>query len=47
MIEGQIPIKEYKTGNTKHKWDIDKLKKSHKKLKKVKSTKAMQIELFM
>jgi aldehyde:ferredoxin oxidoreductase len=30
MVEGQIPIAEYETGNTHHTWDIRKLKKSHK-----------------
>jgi aldehyde:ferredoxin oxidoreductase len=30
MVEGQIPIEEYKTGNTEHKWDIKKLKSKHK-----------------
>ena len=30
MIEGQIPAEDYKTGNTKHKWDIKKLKSKHK-----------------
>lgn len=32
MIEGQIPIEEYKTGNTKHKWDFKKLKAAHVKI---------------
>ena len=32
IVEGQIPIEEYKTGNTKHKWDINKLKSHHKTL---------------
>ena len=30
MVEGQIPTEEYKTGNTKHSWDINKLKSKHK-----------------
>jgi len=30
MVEGQIPIKEYETGNTKHYWDLDKIKSTHK-----------------
>ncbi len=34
MVEGQIPIEEYKTGNTKHKWDNKKMKSSHKILTK-------------
>ena len=34
MIEGQIQIKEYKTGNTKHKWNLAKLRSSHKIIKK-------------
>ena len=32
MAEGQIPIEEYETGNTKHKWNIKKIKSSHKVL---------------
>jgi aldehyde:ferredoxin oxidoreductase len=34
MVEGQIPIEEYETGNTKHKWDIDRLKRAHRVLSK-------------
>jgi len=30
MAEGQIPIEEYETGNTKHKWNFKKIKSSHK-----------------
>ena len=30
MVEGQIPIEEYETGNTKHSWDLPALKKAHK-----------------
>ena len=30
MVEGQTPIEEYKTDNTKHKWDIGKLKRAHR-----------------
>jgi aldehyde:ferredoxin oxidoreductase len=30
LIEGQIPIEEYKTGNTKHKWDLKRLKLAHR-----------------
>ncbi|MEA2055937.1 MAG: aldehyde ferredoxin oxidoreductase C-terminal domain-containing protein [Candidatus Thermoplasmatota archaeon] len=30
MVEGQISIDEYKTGNTAHKWDINKMKSKHK-----------------
>jgi len=30
MVEGQIPILEYETGNTKHQWDVKKLQKKHK-----------------
>lgn len=30
MVEGQIPIEEYKTGNTKHKWDFNKLNFAHR-----------------
>jgi len=29
MVKGQIPIEEYETGNTKHKWDLNKIKKAH------------------
>jgi len=28
MVEGQITVEEYETGNTKHKWDLDKIKKA-------------------
>lgn len=28
-MEGQIPVEKYETGNTKHKWDTQKLKKQH------------------
>ena len=30
MVEGQLPIEEYETGNTKHKWDFKKLKQAHR-----------------
>ncbi|MFH1100636.1 MAG: aldehyde ferredoxin oxidoreductase C-terminal domain-containing protein [Methanobacteriota archaeon] len=30
MVEGQIAIEEYATGNTKHRWDLKKLKSAHK-----------------
>jgi aldehyde:ferredoxin oxidoreductase len=30
MVEGQIPIEEYKTGNTDHRWDLEKLRAAHK-----------------
>jgi len=30
MISGQIPVEEYDTGNTKHKWDLNKLKMAHR-----------------
>lgn len=30
MSEGQVPIEEYETGNTKHKWDLKKIKSAHK-----------------
>ena len=30
MVEGQIPIEEYETGNTKHKWNLNKLKLAHR-----------------
>jgi len=32
MVEGQIPIQEYQTGNTKQCWDLEKLRSAHKKL---------------
>ena len=32
MVEGQILIEDYKTGNTKHKWDFKKLKLAHRVL---------------
>ena len=32
MVEGQIPVEEYETGNTKHTWDVEKLKGAHKVL---------------
>ncbi|MBU1940339.1 MAG: aldehyde:ferredoxin oxidoreductase [Candidatus Thermoplasmatota archaeon] len=34
MVEGQITITDYQTGNTKHNWDLQKLKKGHKILTK-------------
>jgi aldehyde:ferredoxin oxidoreductase len=30
MVHGQIPIEEYETGNTKHNWDLNKLKRAHR-----------------
>ncbi len=32
MVEGQIAIEEYKTGNTEHTWDLKKILSSHKVL---------------
>jgi aldehyde:ferredoxin oxidoreductase len=32
MVKGQMPIEDYKTGNTKHKWDVNKVKSAHKVL---------------
>ncbi|MCK4718655.1 MAG: aldehyde:ferredoxin oxidoreductase [Thermoplasmata archaeon] len=32
MVEGQIPVEEYETGNTKHQWDTAKLRSAHKVL---------------
>ncbi|MBN1280662.1 MAG: aldehyde:ferredoxin oxidoreductase [Candidatus Thermoplasmatota archaeon] len=32
MMEGQIPVEEYSTGNTPHQWDVQRLKAAHKKL---------------
>ena len=29
VVEGQVPIEEYKTGNTKHIWDVATLKSAH------------------
>ncbi|KYK20475.1 aldehyde:ferredoxin oxidoreductase [Thermoplasmatales archaeon SM1-50] len=33
MVEGQIVIEEYKTGNTHHTWDLKKMQLAHKVLK--------------
>ena len=30
MVEGQIPIEDYETGNTKHTWDTKKIRAAHK-----------------
>ena len=30
MVQGQIAIKDYDTGNTKHKWDFKKIKLAHR-----------------
>ena len=30
MVEGQIPIEDYETGNTKHTWDTKKIMAAHK-----------------
>ena len=30
MVEGQIPIEDYKTGNTKHTWNTNKIRAAHK-----------------
>jgi aldehyde:ferredoxin oxidoreductase len=30
MVQGQISVEEYETGNTKHKWDLNKLKRAHR-----------------
>ncbi len=32
MVEGQIPIEEYKTGNTVHEWDFKKIRFAHRVL---------------
>ncbi len=32
MLKGQIPIEQYETGNTKHKWDLKKIKLAHRKI---------------
>ena len=32
MVDGQIPIEEYKTGNTTHKWDLKKIRFAHRVL---------------
>ncbi len=34
MVESQIPISEYKTGNTSHQWDLKKMHAKHKQLHK-------------
>ena len=34
MVEGQIVVDDYKTGNTRHEWDVKKLKSAHKILYK-------------
>lgn len=39
MEQGQIPIQDYQSGNTKHSWDIESLKKAHKTLANYKYTK--------
>jgi aldehyde:ferredoxin oxidoreductase len=33
MVEGQIAIEEYTTGNTEHTWDVKKIQSAHKVLK--------------
>ena len=30
MIQGQIPIEQYETGNSKHSWDFKKIKFAHR-----------------
>ena len=30
MVEAQISVEEYETGNTKHSWDLEKIKSAHK-----------------
>ncbi len=32
MTEGQIPVADYETGNTKYVWDVEEIKKQHKVL---------------
>ena len=32
MVQGQITIEDYDTGNTKHKWDLKKIKLAHRVL---------------
>ena len=34
MVEGQILVEEYKLENTKHKWDLKKIKFAHRVLVK-------------
>jgi aldehyde:ferredoxin oxidoreductase len=34
MVEGQIAVEQYKTGNTKHSWDLKKIRSAHKILTK-------------
>ena len=33
MVEGQIAVEDYKTGNTEHSWNLKKIKSAHKVLK--------------
>ncbi len=35
MLKGQVPPEEYETGNTRHTWDIEELKKAHEVLAEV------------
>jgi aldehyde:ferredoxin oxidoreductase len=35
MLKGQIPVEEYESGNTKHSWDIESLKKAHTTFAKI------------
>ena len=34
MLEGQIPIEDYESGNTKNKWNLNKIKLEHKTILK-------------
>ena len=41
METGQIPIQEYETGNTKHSWDLKKVRSAHRKLSQYKFKKGI------
>ena len=47
MVEGQITIEEYDTGNTKHKWDLKRMKlEDFRKLKIPITTQLLKNEGF-
>ncbi len=41
MATGQVPVQEYETGNTKHTWDLKKVRSAHKKLSQYKFKKGI------
>ena len=41
MVEGQLSVEEYKTGNTKHIWNLNKIKTAHKILAEYKYKKGV------